>query len=79
MSETKKSTEKHFCNCPVTNCPHHPSVHGNGCDSCIKKNLQQSEIPTCFYLMISDDVSDVKEYTLESFVNFYLKNKKQSE
>jgi len=71
----QKKDDKHFCSCTVFTCPHHPSLHENGCDPCIQKNLRQGEIPSCFYRMISDDLSSIKEYNLESFVNFYLENK----
>ena len=67
--------EKHFCNCPAESCPHHPAVHSDGCDPCIKKNLKQGEIPACFFLSISEDVADLTEFSVESFVKFYLKHK----
>ncbi|MCL2851863.1 MAG: DUF6485 family protein [Defluviitaleaceae bacterium] len=47
----------------------------SGCDPCIEKNLRQGEVPSCFWLLVSEDISDLTDYTVESFVNFYLKNK----
>lgn len=67
--------ENHFCSCPVESCNKHPSNHDLGCDLCIKKNLDRKEIPSCFFLKVSTEVGDVKEYSFESFTNFYLKNK----
>ena len=69
---------KHFCTCTIEDCPHHPSHHGDGCDPCIKKNLQSGEIPMCFYLSVSQDVDGLTEFTVESFVKFYLKHKQEA-
>lgn len=66
----------HFCTCTEYNCPHHPENHQKGCDSCIQKNLKRGEIPSCFFNQIDGDTSELKEYTVDSFVKFYLKNKK---
>lgn len=66
----------HFCNCPVQSCGNHPTNHEKGCDPCIKKNLRQSEIPACFFLKVSQDVNGLKDFSIESFVNFYLENNK---
>jgi len=67
--------EKHFCTCPAESCPHHPAIQSKGCDSCINKNLQQNEIPACFFLSVSKDVDGLTEFSVESFVRFYLKHK----
>ena len=67
--------DKHFCTCPAASCQYHPAKHKNGCDPCIQKNLQQGEIPACFFLSVSEDVNDLTEFTAESFVSFYLKHK----
>lgn len=47
-----------------------------GCDACIQKNLERREIPTCFFLKISEDMKDVKAYSFESFAAFLAKNRK---
>lgn len=65
--------QKHFCACKDTKCKLHPSNHNLGCDPCIKKNLKAGEIPSCFFHLIDDDISELKEFTIESFVKFYLK------
>lgn len=67
----------HFCTCPSTDCPLHPFNHEKGCDLCIQKNLAKGEIPSCFYLKVSPDADGLSEYTIESFVDFFLKNKEQ--
>ena len=66
---------EHFCTCPASGCGHHPANHQSGCDPCIQKNLRQGEIPSCFFLQVSKDVDNLQEYTMESFVRFYLKHK----
>lgn len=38
-----------FCTCTDTKCPCHPSNHNKGCTLCIAKNLEQREIPSCFF------------------------------
>lgn len=65
---------KHFCTCPVAGCPHHPSNHNNGCDPCIKDNVEKKKMPTCLFKAVNEDVSEVRDYTIKGFVDFYLKN-----
>jgi len=65
----------HFCTCPDFTCKLNPHNGAKGCDPCIKKNLKAREMPTCFFKLINEDISHVKEFTIESFVDFYLKNK----
>ena len=67
----------HFCNCPVEKCPRHPRNHSNGCDPCIQDNLKKGKMPACFFLAVSDDVSDVNNFSMESFVEFFLKHKEE--
>ena len=61
-----------FCTCEDTNCPLHPSNHDKGCNLCIAKNLKKGEMPTCFFKKINSDISQIKNFTIEDFVNFYL-------
>ncbi|WHH59855.1 DUF6485 family protein [Petroclostridium sp. X23] len=70
------TNHKHFCTCKDTNCKLHPFNHNLGCDPCIRKNLNAGEIPSCFFHLIDDDISHLSEFTIESFVKFYLENKK---
>ena len=71
---------KHFCNCFVTDCPHHPTSHENGCDPCIQKNIREGEIPSCFWLKIGADMTEVKKkniYKFDAFVDFFNQNREQ--
>lgn len=52
------------------------SIYSGGCDLCIKKNLNAREIPGCFFNLVNDDLSNVKEFTIEGFVRFVIENKK---
>ena len=38
-----------YCTCTDLNCPNHPVNHDQGCSLCIQKNLNQKEIPGCFF------------------------------
>lgn len=67
---------EHFCNCPVESCVNHPVNHSAGCDMCIEKNLRQDEIPACFFLKVSKEVNDLRDFSTASFVEFFLKHKK---
>ena len=67
---------KHFCTCTDFNCKLNPHNSSKGCDPCIKKCLNAREIPSCFFKVINDDISGLKGFTIESFVDYYLKNKK---
>lgn len=62
----------HFCSCPVTSCVRHPSNHENGCDPCIKDNLMKKKMPACMFVAVNEDVSQVQDYTIKGFVDFYL-------
>jgi len=68
---------KHFCTCADLSCKLNPHNNAKGCDLCVKKNLNSREIPSCFFRLINNDISELKEFTIESFVDFYLRNKKQ--
>ncbi len=69
-------TPKHFCSCPVTQCPRHPLNHDKGCDLCIRDNLEKGKMPACMFKAVSEDVSDAKDWTIKGFVDFYLKHNK---
>jgi hypothetical protein len=73
----KSMDTKHFCTCTDLSCKLHPSNNASGCDLCIKKNLKAKEIPSCFFKLINDDISELDAFTIDSFVDFYLKHKKQ--
>lgn len=64
---------EHFCTCPVTNCPRHPSNHENGCDPCIADNIKKKKMPACMFRAVNEDVSEVRDYSIKGFVEFYRK------
>jgi len=68
---------KHFCTCTDLRCKLNPHSGAKGCDLCVKKNLKAGEIPSCFFRLVNSDISELKEFTIESFVDFYIKNKKR--
>lgn len=35
---------KHFCTCPVTQCPRHSLNHELGCDPCIKDDIEKGKM-----------------------------------
>ena len=66
--------QKHFCACPNLTCklnPNNQNNHSKSCDHCVKSNLNLGEIPRCFFRLINDDISEIKEFTIETFVDFY--------
>ncbi|MEX1377821.1 MAG: DUF6485 family protein [Eubacteriales bacterium] len=65
-----------FCTCKDMDCKLNPCNHELGCTPCIQKNLKNGEMPSCFFNLVNDDLSDVHEFTIDSFVRFYIKNKK---
>jgi hypothetical protein len=69
---------EHFCSCKDISCKLNPINHNLGCDPCIKKNLKAGEIPSCFFHLVNDDLSQLQEFTVESFVKFYRENKKDA-
>lgn len=69
---------KHFCTCPNLTCklnPNNPNSHSKSCDPCMQSNLKLGEIPRCMFKLINDDISEIKEFTIENFVDFYNKGK----
>ena len=74
---TNDCKPRHFCNCPVEKCPRHPGNHDNGCDPCIKDNLKRGKMPACFFRAIQDDVNDVRDFTIEGFVHFFMEHQEE--
>lgn len=74
----EKERTKHFCTCDDLACvlnPNNPDNQNQSCEPCIQKNLKAGEIPSCFFLLVKDDLSGVEDFTIEGFVEFYLKTK----
>ena len=69
--------EAHFCNCPAEKCPRHPLNHNKGCNPCIRDNLKKGKMPACFFRVIHDDVSEVRDYSISGFVDFFNKYKEE--
>ncbi len=70
--------KNHFCTCRDRECIHNPNNSDTSichCDGCIEKNLSNGEIPSCFFRKINDDLSEISEFTFESFVKFWIENK----
>ncbi len=74
----EKEIMKHFCTCDDLACvlnPNNTNTQIHSCDPCIRKNLKAREIPSCFFLLVKEDLTDVENFTIDGFVDFYLKNK----
>lgn len=59
-----------FCTCQNTKCKFHPTNHDQGCDLCIKANLdgKTKTLPRCFFhTLMGDDVSRIKKWSFEEF------------
>lgn len=72
--------KQHFCNCGDLECPfnpNNPNAKIDNCDPCIRKNLKHGEIPACFFKSVSEDISDLDDFSYESFAKFILENKKK--
>lgn len=66
-----------FCTCKNLNCPLHPTKHDKGCAPCISKNLNQREIPNCFFNLI-ENTEDRKGDSFEDFADIISNNKRIS-
>ncbi|MCL2840934.1 MAG: DUF6485 family protein [Defluviitaleaceae bacterium] len=67
--------EKHFCTCPVVDCPHNPNNPDNkdaGCEACMQKVLQLGEIPACCWFNIENGLKSTSEFSMGNFAKFYL-------
>jgi len=67
-----------FCTCKVLDCPKHPKNHNDGCTPCIIKNLEQHEIPACFWDKIGDDKQAKSDYTFYKFAQAVMATEKGS-
>ena len=67
---------KEYCTCTDLDCPCHPVNHDRGCDLCILQNLQEKEIPTCFYKDI-DHPKPTKDWHYEDFAALVLDAKEK--
>ncbi|MBZ4684071.1 MAG: hypothetical protein PWP46_2217 [Fusobacteriaceae bacterium] len=66
----------HFCDCADTECKFNPkNGFTDNCDLCIKKNLKFKEIPACFFKLIKKDLSDMDDFSIETFAKLVLEIK----
>jgi hypothetical protein len=42
----------------------------------MQKNFNLKELPNCMFKLINEDISEVKDSSVEGFVDFYAKNKR---
>lgn len=56
----------------MSKCPRHPSNHDRGCDPCIQDNLERGKMPACFFKVVHNDVSNLRDYSIRGFVDFFL-------
>ena len=61
-----------FCTCRDTDCPMHPSRHDQGCSPCIRKNLREGEIPSCFFNRVGS-ASELTSFHFEDFAAYVLR------
>ncbi|WML34514.1 DUF6485 family protein [Clostridium sp. OS1-26] len=67
-----------FCTCKNYSCKLHPLNHDQGCNPCMKKNLNIGELPSCFFRAVSEELRDVKvikDSSYEAFAKLILGNK----
>lgn len=60
-------SSEHFCPCTDYSCQFNPHNHEKGCDLCIEDSLKCKEIPKCFFLQITDDISNITDWSFEAF------------
>lgn len=73
-----KEKAAHFCTCDDLTCALNPNNTQSpvvDCDPCIRKNLAAGEIPSCFFNLVDDDLTNVTDFTIEGFVSHYNKRK----
>ena len=63
-----------FCTCTVFDCKAHPRNHNDGCDPCIKKNLELGEVPACFWNNVAA-VKGTTDYSAENFAKFVMEKR----
>lgn len=56
-----------FCTCTYYECPFHPRKHNGECAPCIRKNLENCEIPACFSNKAGEGCLGEGDYSFYSF------------
>lgn len=62
-----------FCPCTDYSCECNPHNHEKGCDLCVEDSVKTREIPKCFFLKVTDDISDISDWSFEAFASLVLK------
>lgn len=63
-----------FCTCVDHECPMHPVNHDKGCTPCISKNLNEGDIPVCFFRKLKPDMDRKQDYSVKGFARFVENN-----
>lgn len=63
-----------FCTCVDHECPMHPVNHDKGCTPCIAKNLNEGDIPVCFFRKLKPDMDRKQDYSVRGFARFVENN-----
>lgn len=66
-------TSTPFCPCTDYSCEFNPNNHAKGCNLCIEDSLKCGEIPKCFFLKVTDDISNFTDWSFLKFANLVLK------
>ena len=56
-----------FCTCVLKDCPAYHEKNDNNCTACIKKNLDNHEIPACFWSSVGKPEPVKTDYTFYKF------------
>ena len=56
-----------FCTCKDHTCPLNQVNHDKGCSSCIEKNLNDDEIPSCFFIKVNGELKGIKDFSIDGF------------
>lgn len=64
-----------FCPCTDYSCTLNPHNHNHGCNLCVEDSVKCNEIPKCFFLKIAGDISDLTDWSFESFAKLVLAKK----
>ena len=69
---------KGFCSCRDTKCPFHPANHSQGCTPCIRKNLKEREIPSCFFNLVGS-AAELSSFHFEDFAEYVQRHREEAE
>lgn len=58
-----------FCPCTDYTCSFNPHNHYQGCNLCVEDSLKCREVPKCFFLKVTDDITGRTDWSFEAFVD----------